>query len=228
MFPDHTTIDQLAHRIERAYRHRQAGSRRQVIDPRVWAEAAQRLVQLHDECPEYPLDPELFVTSQPTGMLIPDPWDQLANEQAVQRYRNHIDRIVEQLRYELQSEIQQAEQQIETGRSIITVLHPRRDRRYSPLCCYIVARRAQREDLTSRYLQRALDQHQSCPLYRLAATSWIAAHDYPDRTDQTPQQQVPDRASALDDQPSCHTSMTGGLPSSTPVIQENATLFSSN
>jgi ribosomal protein L19E len=51
--------------------------------------------------------------------------------------------------------------------------------RISPLSRYILAHRAGRADLSKMNRAGALSQHQSCPLYRVAARRLLSGNAYP-------------------------------------------------
>ena len=77
MLPTQEMIDRLADRIERAFRLKRCNWRRGCSTPRIWSAAATILWQVHCENPEIPLDPELFVASQPIAASFGDPWASL-------------------------------------------------------------------------------------------------------------------------------------------------------
>lgn len=125
-----------------------------------------------------PLDPELFVASQPASSPLADPWQNLAPSLAVRRYRRRILLIVRGLRRELRQEIHQAEARLRRGQPLKSVLR-RHDPNFSPLGRFLVAHRAGRPDLAARFQEAASEQHASCPLYRLACRHMIPARAYP-------------------------------------------------
>jgi hypothetical protein len=147
---------------------------------RVWSSAALRLWEAHTSAPaRVPLDPELFVASQPISTPFSDPWTELASRESIRRFRSAVSRIVRRLRAELKRELMAAEQSIRQGQEISTVLG-RRNRRLSSLGSYILARRAGRDDLADHFAAAAAAQHRSCPLYRTASMAFIPAEYYPD------------------------------------------------
>ncbi len=54
-----------------------------------------------------------------------------------------------------------------------------RDRRLSPLGCYIAAHRVGRIDWASYFATAAARQHDACPLYQVATLSLLPADLYP-------------------------------------------------
>ena len=178
MLPTQETIDQLANRIERAFTLRSSAWYRGCSTTRVWSAGATILWQVSCEDPEIPLDPELFVASQPINAPYADPWTCLALAEAGQRYRLRVRRIIRQLRLELKREIRRAEELVSEGRALAAVLRAR-DSRLSPLGLYITAQRAGRPDLAERLRSGAVEQHKCCPLYRSASLSLLPAELYP-------------------------------------------------
>ena len=67
-------IDGLARRIRHAYRARGMHWNDGCSTARVWTAAALVLLQIHDEHPEIPMDPELFVASQALDTGVVDAW----------------------------------------------------------------------------------------------------------------------------------------------------------
>jgi hypothetical protein len=178
VIPNQEVIDDLACRIETAYRLRCSRWRGGCSTERVWDRAAFYLWQAHAEAPEsVPLDPALYVASQDISSRFANPWFDLARPEAIRRYRSRVNQIVRQLRAELKKEIGRAERAIRRGDAIHKVLKPR-NRRLSPLGCYITALRADRADLAESSTGAAALQHQSCPLYRLASSALIPAEYY--------------------------------------------------
>jgi hypothetical protein len=176
-------LESLAERIERAYRLRRAGWYRGCSSARVWSTAAAILVQLHQEDPTLPIDPELYVAAQPVSAPdtdFDDPWVGLAQPAAAQRYRKRVRGMIRGLRAELRAEVRYAERRISQGEAIEKVLSTRHHR-LSPLGCYIVAVRADRFDLGERFRRAAVAQHRSCPLYRVASLQWLVPELYPAR-----------------------------------------------
>jgi hypothetical protein len=171
-------IDRLAARIERAYSLRRAGWDRGCSTQRVWAAAALCLWQAHVDDPELPLDSELFVASQPINGALGDPWVELTQVEAGRRYRALVRRIVHRLRVELRREVRLAERKMREGTPLDAAALVR-DRRLSPLGCYIAAHRIGRADLARRLASPAAEQHRACPLYHLASLSLLPADRYP-------------------------------------------------
>lgn len=171
-------IEKVADRIERAYARRHPQGIASPPDSRLWDVVARALVEAHRVSPWLPLDPELFVASQPTSSPLADPWESLAPVPATRRYRRRILQIVRSLRRELRGEIRSAEAQLRRGRSPESVLR-RRTRTLSPLGCYLIAYRIGRPDLAARFQAGAQDQHAACPLYRLACRGLVSDAAYP-------------------------------------------------
>jgi hypothetical protein len=178
VLPTQKTIDCLAERIERAYTLRHSQWYRGCSTPRVWSAAAMLLWQVHREDCEIPLDPELFVASQPLTDTFVDPWSTLAHPEAGRRYQQRVRRIIRRLRAELRREIRRAEEQVSEGRGLTTILRAH-DSRLSPLGLYITAHRVGRPDLADRLRVEAVEQHNCCPLYRSASLAFLPADLYP-------------------------------------------------
>jgi hypothetical protein len=177
--PTQEQLDHLAGRIERAYLLRQPRWWRGGSTTRVWFAGAVRLWEAHaKDSFGVPLDPELFVAAQPISGPFTDPWSELAEPAAAQRYCSLVRRIVRKLRAELRREVRFAERLIGRGREIDTVLSAD-EGRLSPLGCFIVACRAGRADLANRFAARASAQHRSCTLYQVASLSVLPADFYP-------------------------------------------------
>jgi hypothetical protein len=136
------------------------------------------LWQVTCENPEIPIDPELFVASQPLEGSFADPWSCLAREEAGRRYKLRVRRIIRQLRLELWREIRRAEALVSHGKKLSLLLGGR-DSRLSPLGLYITAHRAGRPDLAEKMRPGAIEQHRCCPLYRAASLSLLPAELYP-------------------------------------------------
>ena len=180
MLPTHEVLDRLADRIEQAYALRRPRWLRECSTSRVWYTAGLRLWEAHASDPvQIPLDPELFVASQPISTPLSAPWTELAHPESGRRYRRAVRRVVRQLRVELRRELMAAERSIRKGREIGNVLG-RKNRRLSSLGAYILAQRAGRNDLAERFAAGAAAQHRSCPLYRAASLAFIPAECYPD------------------------------------------------
>lgn len=185
MLAKQSVIDGLAERIERAYRLRRPAWRGFCSSPRVWTVAASTLLEVHGSDPSVPPDPELFVAAQPIDPPYPDPWTELTAPGAVRHYRRWVRAIVRRLRAELSGEVRLAEGRIGAGQPIGKVLSSKSGR-LSPLGRFIVAQRAGRSVLASRFLDDALAQHRACPLYREASSELLPSGVYP----------VPDRGTA--------------------------------
>lgn len=172
------TVSDIAGRIERAYfRHCPMLPRTFAVSP-VWGVAAARLVEIHREEPDLPLDPELFVAVQVRRRPTPDPWGELARPSAIRRYRSHVRRIVLQLRRELRAELQQAERRHRGGQTVEQVVRERRHD-FSSLGRYLFACRHHRADLATALRASAAAQHEGCPLYAQACRTLISPHAYP-------------------------------------------------
>jgi hypothetical protein len=171
-------VESLGARIERAYRLRRGGWNAGCSTARVWSAAALTLLKCQREHPALPLDPELYVASQPLEGPFPDPWEELTQPASVRRYRVRVWRIVRVLQAELRGEVGRAERQVRRGKTLEKVLSPDSPS-LSPLGCYIVARRAGRADLAKRFRAEAHVQHLSCPLYRQASAGLLAPELYP-------------------------------------------------
>jgi hypothetical protein len=172
-------IESLAGRIERAYRLQRPQGYFGCSTRGVWATAAALLYRIHQDHPEIPLDPELFVAVQPGQPLFNDPWVELTQPAAARRYRSRIRQIVRELEGELRNEVLRAEGRIRRGEAVDRILL-RRSQSLSPLGCFIVARRAGRTDLADHFRAEAIGQHRSCPLYRQATTlRLLPPGDYP-------------------------------------------------
>ena len=179
MLPTQEVIDRLACRIERAYELRRPHWRRGCSSPRVWSAAALQLWEAHSGDPaRLPLDPELFVASQAISERLPDPWFELTTPASKKMYRRQVYQIIQELRIALKREVRRAERAIERGRDISVVLTVNNGK-LSDLGCYLVARRAGRDDLAVRFAAAAIEQHRFCPLYRSACLPLIPCEDYP-------------------------------------------------
>lgn len=183
MLASQKELDCLAKRIELAYRRRGASWDGGRSTSRVWTAAAMVLWQAHLDDADVPLDPELFVASQPMRTGVSDPWLDLAGEEAGNAYKRQVRQIIQMLRAELKRELQLAGKLIKKGRSLRDVLFAPNPR-LSPLGRYILARRSDRGDLAEKLEGEALEQHLICPLYRSASLAFVAADQYP--VDSTP------------------------------------------
>jgi hypothetical protein len=173
-------IENLADRIERAYRLRRTGWYRGCSTSRVWTTAAALLVQAHQDDPALPLDPELYVAVQPSDATFDDPWLSLAQPSAVRRYRRAVRKMISGLRAELSAEVRTAQRRIVRGEAIDSVLLDP-ENRLSPLSRYITALRAGRHELGEHLRPAAGAQHRCCPLYRPACRPLLPPEHYPVR-----------------------------------------------
>ena len=179
MLPNQEMIDRLAERIERAYLRRCGSWNGGCSTSRVWSAAAHDLWQAHAETPELPLDPELYVASQSVLPGFSDPWTNLTGAEAKRRFAQHVRRIVRLLRSEISQEVAIADRLLGKGIDVSRIVRSRK-LRLSALGCYIVVLRAGRDDLAADFHGQALEQHRSCPLYRIACSSFLPDDDYPD------------------------------------------------
>jgi hypothetical protein len=177
VIPSQKILDDLAGRLERAYGLRGPNWRHGCSTGRVWFAAALRLWETHYQ-DRVPLDPELYVASQPIGEDFADPWTELAEPAAGRRYGCRVRRIVAQLGAELRREVRRAERRIRRGRGIEAVLSAHNSG-LSPLGCFIVAQRAGRVDLADCFVAAAALQNRSCPLYQSASLALLPADLYP-------------------------------------------------
>jgi hypothetical protein len=182
VLPIQAVLDQLADRVERAYKLRRPRWLGGCSTERVWYAASLRLWEAHAQDPKrVPLDAELFVASQPISVPFANPWIELAQPESVRRYRMRVRQIIRQLGSELRREVRLAERLIQEGNRISSVLR-RRGGQLSALGRFIVALRAGRVDLAERLAAAAAAQHRSCPLYRAASRGLISADCYPRET----------------------------------------------
>jgi hypothetical protein len=171
-------IEQLADRIERAYRRRYPSWKDVGLTPGVWDSAAARLLEAAELESEIPIDPELFVAVQARSGIRNDPWAELTQACSLRQYLRALERIVGQLRDELVREVRRAESRLLRGMTLDQLLEAGSSR-ISPLTLYILAHRAGRHDLSRRLRSEAQGQHRSCPLYLLASRSLLPAEAYP-------------------------------------------------
>jgi hypothetical protein len=171
-------IEKLAGRIEQAYLKRRSLALVGEPDPRLWEIAARALAEAHRRQPWLPIDPELFVASQPPPSLLGDPWEQLAPSGSIRRYRQRVIQMVRDLRRELAGEVRWLERRVRAGRPLEEVL-ARRTRRVTDLARFVAAQRAGRPDLAEPYRAGAMDRHEGCPLYRPACRGLIDPGQYP-------------------------------------------------
>lgn len=190
MLPTQKAIDQLAGRIEQAFLRRCAVWNRSCSTQRVWSAAAANLWRAHQENPWLPLDPELFVASQPIRGAHSDPWTDLTQEAAIHRYTRQVRRIVLLLRTELSQELARADRLIGRGIELSRIVAARKSR-LSALGCYILVLRAGRNDLAAGLHDRALQQHRSCPLYRAACSTFLPDDRYPNDAPPPPSRKPP-------------------------------------
>ncbi len=178
MLPTQRMIDGLASRLENAYELRRPEWRRGCSTSRIWHEAAYHLWRVHrDDSTRIPLDPEFYVATQPRSTQYSDPWAELASPAAARRYRNRVHRVIRGLRQELKVEVRTAERLLEEAPGDACRLA--KDARLSPLGCYIAAVRREQHEIAARFAKGALGQHESCPLYRPAASGMIPNDLYP-------------------------------------------------
>jgi hypothetical protein len=144
----------------------------------VWSAAAVNLWRAHQEIPDLPVDPELFVACQPIHIAFPDPWGTLTQDRAIRRYARRVRAIVRLLRAELRQELALVERLVRKGIELSRIVSSPKIQ-LSALGCYIVVLRAGRDDLAAEFHGRALEQHRSCPLYRAACSSLLPDHFYP-------------------------------------------------
>ncbi|WP_435016822.1 hypothetical protein TA3x_004401 [Tundrisphaera sp. TA3] len=178
MIPTQDAIEQLAERIQQAYRRRYPRWNSIGITPGAWEVAAARMISTVGTGGSIPVDPELFIAAQPQVADAHDPWAELAQEGSVRRYLKAVKRIVGQLRQELRQEVRIAEQKMLRGTTLDQLLASEQAS-ISPLTRYILAHRAGRVDLSSRFRAAAENQHRSCPLYRQAARILLPDPSYP-------------------------------------------------
>ncbi len=196
-FPPQAVIEELSGRIQQAYGLRRPDWRGGCSTDRVWGAAAGRLWAAHAADPtRVPLDAELFVASQPIAVPFADPWSELAGPESARRYRSTLRRIVRRLRGELKREIARAERLIKRGRDIREVLATAG--RISPLGCFIVAIRAEREELANSFAEAAGAQHRACPLCREASDALLARDHYPVATPFAPHEPPQDLKPRVD------------------------------
>lgn len=177
MFPSQETIDDVAGRIEQAFRLRHPDWSPARSSPGAWAAAAAGLLMMHRAAPTVPIDPEMFVAVQPSRAWS-DPWADLAEGPAFRRYRRHVRAVVAQLREEIRGEVRAAERRLRRGASLEAVLSDLGGA-LSPLGRYAVALRAGDDGLAERHRPEAERQHRSCPLYRQACRAILPDDAYP-------------------------------------------------
>ncbi len=116
MFATQAELESLALRIERAYALRRPQWHHGCSASRVWGTAAAILYQVHLDDAMVPLDPELFVASQPGHPSFADPWSELTQAASADRYRDSVRLIIRSLRHELRCEVRLAERRVRRGR----------------------------------------------------------------------------------------------------------------
>lgn len=168
----------LEERIKQAYLRRQPTWVAAYPRSRVWAAAAGKLLAAHTEDPILPLDPELFVASQPVRHGVTDPWRDLTSDVAIDRYRRRVRAIIRQLRHELKAELRWARRRLDRGADLDLVLNAG-NRSLTPLVRYIIAIQELREDLALSFVDGAITQHHNCPLYRVACIGMLPDNTYP-------------------------------------------------
>jgi len=178
MLASQKELDRLATRIQLAYRRRGLRWDDGRSTSRVWTAAAMVLWQAHLDDAEVPLDPELFVASQPMKSGVADPWLDLVGDHAKDAYQRRVHQIIHMLRDELRRELRFAGRLVRKGRPLRDVLFDPNPR-LSPLGRYLLAQRASRSDLAEELEGEALAQHRVCPLYRFASLAFVSADQYP-------------------------------------------------
>lgn len=178
MLTTQTSLDQLADRIEQAYRRRHPQWFAIGLTPGVWTAAAARLVEVEEVGSGLPVDPELFVAVQSYKSFRRDPWGELTQEQAAKVYRAAIRKIVRQLRAELKAELRWSRRHLEMGQSLDQIFGQARSR-VSPIAKLVLCQEWDRDDLAEAVRPAAEAQHQACPLYRIACEDLMATSAYP-------------------------------------------------
>ena len=185
----------LAVRIRRGYVRRRPWWPSSDPFASAWTLAAMSLVEAHRADPRLPLDPELFVASQPVDDRFADPWGELVGPAAERRYRRRVLRIARRLRRELLGELRRIKVLARRGLPLDRVL--RLDGPdLSPLGRYVAAVRAGRHELAKALREEALQQHRSCPLYQLACRDLLPEGSYPAAFSQIPLSPLPAGAAA--------------------------------
>lgn len=158
------TIADVARRIERAYRHQVGTDRPFEEGARVWIQAAHALIYLHQLDPTMPVDPELFVVSQPAKRRSGNPARDLTGMNSLLHYQRRVHAIIRQLRREILAELRWIDRELARGLTLDAVLIPP-TYRLSPLGRYLAAQRDNRPDLALAFRDAALQQGEACPLY---------------------------------------------------------------
>ena len=172
-------LDQLAGRIERAYRRRHPLWTATGLTPGVWTAAAVRLSEVAMGDSILPIDAELFIAVQNYKSFRRDPWGELTQERATKSYRLAIRVIIKQLKKEIAAELKWSQRVLEMGRSLDEVLTSTKSR-VSPITKLVLCHREGREDLAQVVRPAAEAQHLACPLYRYALKNLIAHAAYPE------------------------------------------------
>ena len=180
MIPTQFHFDQLAGRIEAAYRRRHSKWVGTGLTPGVWTAAAGRLSGITAVSPNLPIDPELYVAVQNYKPFRRDPWRELTQEESARRYRSSVRKIVKQLKAELAGELDWSNQLLNTGRSIDDVITVAKSR-VSAITKLALCVRHNREDLAAIVRPDAEAQQLACPLYLFACRNLM-----PDVTQEVP------------------------------------------
>ena len=171
-------LDQLADRIEKAYRLRHPNWQSTGLTPGVWSTAAARLNATSRGLRSVPIDPELFVAVQNYKSFRRDPWTELAQENSANLYRQAVRRLINQLKAELREELRWSIRFMGSGGSLDNLLTTPRSKA-SPLTALCMFIQHNRFDLVGQVKAAAEQQHQACPLYRFACKQTIPASLYP-------------------------------------------------
>lgn len=171
-------ITPLAHRIGKAFLLYDPPAHPDLApDSRIWRVVATGLVRLNRECPEIPVDPELFVRVQVRSGLRQNPWVLLTHPEAFARYRAAIERIVLSLARELLGEVHQIGDWVGEG---IPFEHAVRveSKKVSPLGRYLASMLANEPELARSFQVDCGEQLRACPLFEQALRRLL-----PDRSD---------------------------------------------
>ena len=172
-------LDQVAERIERAYRRRHSTWLATGLTPGVWTAAAVRLNDVSHNRVVLPIDPELFVAVQNYKSFRRDPWRELTQEGSVKTYRFAVRKIISQLKIELAAEMRWSKRFLEAGGSLDEVMAISKSR-VSPITKLVLCHRQQRQDLAETIRPAAEAQHLACPLYQFAYRNLMPSLSYPD------------------------------------------------
>jgi len=181
VIPTQNNLDQVAERIERAYRRRHPTWTATGLTPGVWTAAAVRLADVSHGDVSLPIDPELFVAVQNYQSFRRDPWRELTQEGAVKIYRSAVRKIIQQLKAELADEMKRSKRFLEAGGSLDEVLANSKSR-VSPITKFVLCHRQKRQDLVEVIRPAAQAQHLACPLYRFACENLVPSLFQPDST----------------------------------------------